>query len=135
MAFSFPRAAGSLRSLLAAPFAVVVAVSTLSACAAPASAPAGGSVELRVVVKLVRPSEDPKAIADEATRRAGVSASYAAAVSATMHALVLHCADASACDAAMARLRQASGVYEAVEVDGRKRRLSVSLVDDVVRFP
>ena len=77
---------------------------------------------MRVVVKLVRPSEDAKAIAEEATRRAGVSASYAAAVSTSMHALVLHCADASACDAAMARLRGASGVYETVEVDGRKQR-------------
>ncbi len=77
---------------------------------------------MRVVVKLVRSSEDTRAIADEATRRAGVPASYAAAVSATWHALVLHCADASACDAAMAKMRQASGVYEAVDVDGRKHR-------------
>ncbi len=122
MAPRFPRVAGSARVLLAAPFAAAFAVSALSACAAPASAPAIGGVELRVVVKLVRPSEDARAIADEATRRAGVSASYAASVSASMHALVLHCADASACDAAMARLRQASGVYEMVEVDGRKQR-------------
>jgi hypothetical protein len=108
--------------LLAAPFAAAFAVSALSACAAPASAPAGSGLALRVVVKLVHPSEDRKAIADEATRRAGVAASYAAAVSTSMHALVLHCADAAACDAAMTRLRQASGVYEMVEVDGRKHR-------------
>lgn len=122
MAPRFPRVAGSARVLLAAPFAAAFAVCALSACAAPASAPAGSGVTLRVVVKLVRPSEDQKSIADEATRRAGVAASYAAAVSASMHALVLHCDDAAACDAAMARLRQASGVYEMVEVDGRKQR-------------
>ena len=122
MAPRLPRAAGSARALLAAPFAAALVASALSACAAPASAPAGGGVTLRVVGKLVRPSEDTKAIAEEATRRAGVAASYAAAVSASMHALVLHCADTSACDAAMARLRQASSVYETVEVDGRKQR-------------
>ena len=121
MAPRLPRAAGSARALLAAPFAAALVASALSACAAPASTPASGGVTLRVVVKLVRPSEDTNAIADEATRRAGVAASYAAAVSASMHALVLHCADTSACDAAMARLRQASNVYETVEVDGRKR--------------
>ena len=122
MAPRFPRVARSARVLLAAPLAVAFAASALSACAGPASAPASNGVELRVVVKLVTPSEDTKAIADEATRRAGVSASYAASVSASWHALVLHCADASACDAAMARLRQASGVYDMVEIDGRRQR-------------
>ena len=124
MAFHFPRAAGSVRSLLAVPFAAAVAVSALSACAAPAErAPGmGGPVELRVLVKLVRPSQDTAAIAAEAGRQAGVPASYAAAVSAAWHSLNLRCVDAAACEAAVARLRQASTVYEAVELDGRKQR-------------
>jgi hypothetical protein len=108
--------------LRAAPFAVALAASALSACAAPAAAPTVGGVEVRVLVKLARPSQDSTAIAAEATRSAGVSASYASAVSAGWHALVLHCPDAPACDAAMLRLRQTSAVYEAVELDGRKQR-------------
>ena len=99
----------------------MVAVSTLSACAATAE-PAARAVELRVLVKLVRPSQDTAAIAAEATRQAGVPASYAASVSAAWHSLSLRCVDAAACDAAVARLRQASGVYEAVELDARKQR-------------
>ena len=124
MAVLFPRAASSVRSLLAAPFAAAVAVSALSACAAPAERALGGvgPVELRVLVKLARPSQDTAAIAAEATRQAGVPASYAASVSAAWHSLSLRCADAAACDAAVVRLRQASTVYEAVELDGRKQR-------------
>lgn len=122
MAFRLPRAARSARVLLAAPFAAAFAASALSACAAPAADPAAGGVQLRVLVKLAHPSEDRAAIAAEATRQAGVPASYAASVSAAWHALSLRCVDASACDAAVLRLRQASGVYEAVELDGRKQR-------------
>ena len=124
MAFHFPRAAGSVRSLLAAPFAAAVAVSALSACAAPAerAVSTGAPVEVRVLVKLARPSQDTAAIAAEASRQAGVPASYAASVSAAWHSLNLRCVDAAACDAAVARLRRASAVYEAVELDGRKQR-------------
>jgi len=112
------------RTLLAAPFAAVVAASALSACAAPvpASGPAPGAVDVRVMVKLARPSDDRAAIAAEASRVSGVPASYGSAVSATWHALSLRCVDLSACDAAIDRLRQAKAAYEAVELDGRKRR-------------
>ena len=44
---------------------------------------------------------------------------YAAATSSTWHALLLGCAGAR-CDAAIARLRAADTVYQAVEIDGRK---------------
>jgi hypothetical protein len=122
MPFHSSRDAGSRHALLAVPFAAVVAASALSACAAPASAPAAGAVQVRVMVKLVRPSEDLAGIAAEASRVAGVPASYNSAVSATWHALSLHCTDLSACDAAIVRLRQAKSAYEAVELDGRKHR-------------
>lgn len=92
----------------------------LAACAAPASAGASSlEVDARVLVKLVHPSDDHVAIVTEASRHAGVPVRYAAAVSSAWHALSLHCPDAAACDAAIARLRQ-SGVYAAVEPDARK---------------
>ena len=74
------------------------------------------------MVKLARPSGDRADIAAEVSRVAGVPASYGTAVSANWHALSLRCVDTSACDAAIARLRQAKAAYEAVELDGRKRR-------------
>ena len=73
------------------------------------------------MVQLVRPSEDASAISAEASRYGGVSVTYAAATSASWHALSLHCLDASQCEAAIARLRATSMVYRAVEVDGRKK--------------
>lgn len=103
----------------AASFAAALAAGALSACAAPAAA----GVDLRVVVKLTQASKDMTAIAEEATRRAGVPATYVAGVDPIWHALVLHCADAPTCDAAVLRMRQATGVYAAVELDGRKRAL------------
>jgi hypothetical protein len=104
------------------PVSVAAALASLwlGACAAAPAADAG-PVSVRIVVKLVRASEDGAAIAAEASRVAGVPVAYAAAVSPFWHALGLRCADAPACDAAMARLRAASGVYESVEVDGRKK--------------
>ncbi|HSC62508.1 MAG TPA: hypothetical protein VLD35_02660 [Caldimonas sp.] len=74
---------------------------------------------LRVMVKLTRASQDATAIASQAAHVAGVPVTYAAATSSTWHALVLQCAGAS-CDAALARLRAASEIYQAVEIDGRK---------------
>ncbi|MEP7301290.1 MAG: hypothetical protein ABI699_07155 [Caldimonas sp.] len=123
MALPLLRHAGALRARLATAFALVAAA-TLSACAAPSapSAPSAAAFEMRVLVKLVRPSEDATAIAAEASRQAGVPARYAASVSTVWHALSLRCADAAACGAALARLRQASGVYQAVEPEGRKQR-------------
>ena len=70
-------------------------------------------------VELARPSDDADAIAAEAARIAGVPVTYAAATSSTWHALTLHCAGAR-CDAAIARLRAADTLYQAVEIDGRK---------------
>ncbi|MEO8524645.1 MAG: hypothetical protein ABI460_08005 [Caldimonas sp.] len=80
-------------------------------------------MNVRILVKLTRPTGDHAAIAAEASRQAGVAAKYAASVSAAWHALVLHCSDAAECDLAITRLQQASGSYEAVERDGRKQRL------------
>jgi hypothetical protein len=100
------------------------ALSALAACAAPSEPIAPAQANVRVMVKLVHSSEDARAIADEAARVAGVAVSYAAATSPSWHALVLRCADAAACDAAIARLRAAGTLYQAVEVDGRKTRLS-----------
>jgi hypothetical protein len=102
-----------------------VAVTTaLAACAALANPPAAGAVEVRVLVKLVQPSENAAAISAEASRQAGVAVSYVAATSASWHALSLHCATASQCEAAIARLRAAGAVYQAVELDGRKAPLA-----------
>jgi hypothetical protein len=104
-------------AMLALPLAAAAA---LSACAAPAGA-AGGPVEVRLMVKLTRPSADKAAIAAEVSRVAGVPAGYASMVSESWHALRLRCSDASACDAAIDRLRQARESFEAIELDGRKR--------------
>ena len=108
--------------MLVAPFAAAVAATSFAfiACAVPAAAATPG-VDARVLVKLLQPSEDAAAIAAEATRQAGVPVDYAASVSTVWHALFLHCPDAAACDAAIARLRQ-SGSYVVVEPDGRKQR-------------
>jgi len=111
-----------MRERLAVPIAAALAAGALSACAAPAPGQAPSAVDVRVMVKLVRASEDRVAIAAEASRVAGVPASYGSAVSTTWHALSLRCVDLSACDAAVDRLRQAKAAYEAVELDGRKRR-------------
>jgi hypothetical protein len=113
------RGARPARAWLALPLAA--AVGALSACAAPAAEPAPGSVEVRLMVKLARPSDDQAGIAAEVSRVAGVPASYRSLVSANWHALSLRCADPSACDAAIDRLRQARASFEAVELDGRKR--------------
>jgi len=99
--------------------AACVLAGTLAACAAPHEAAADGAASLRVMVKLARASEDASAIASEAARVAGVPVNYAAAAGPTWHALVLRCAGAQ-CDAAIARLRAADSLYQAVEIDGRK---------------
>jgi hypothetical protein len=101
--------------------ACALAVS-LAACGTPQHAVADSATTARVMVKLVRPSDNATAIAAEATRVAGVPVTYAAATSAAWHALSLRCASASDCEAAIARLRSAAAVYETVEVDSRKTR-------------
>ena len=102
----------------------LLAALTASACGTPAQRDAGEMPALRVMVKLVRGSDDAAAIAAEASRVAGVRVSYAAATSLQWHALALHCASVAECDAALARLHAASGVYQSVEIEGRKTRSS-----------
>ena len=106
-------------SAVASAAAACVLASALAACAAPRQTAADGAAPLRVMVKLAHASDDANAIAAEAARIAGVPVTYAAATSATWHALALHCAGAR-CDAAIARLRAADTLYQAVEIDGRK---------------
>ena len=106
-------------SAVASAAAACVLASALAACAAPREGGADAVAPLRVMVKLTRASDDANAIAAEATRIAGVPVSYAAATSSTWHALALQCARAR-CEAAIARLRAAGTVYQAVEIDGRK---------------
>ncbi len=117
---SLAQASGLRRSRAPVSIAAAFACLWLGACAA---APAGDAarVSVRIIVKLVRPSEDGAAIAAEASRVAGVPVGYAAAVSPLWHALGLRCVDVPACDAAIARLRDATGTYQAVELDERKR--------------
>ena len=109
----------TMTSTVASAAAACVLASALAACAAPGEVAADGAAPLRVLVKLTRASEDASAIAAEAARIAGVPVTYAAATSATWHALSPHCAGAR-CDAAIARLRAADTLYQAVEIDGRK---------------
>jgi len=117
---SLVQPSGLRRSGVPVSIAAAFACLWLGACAA---TPAGDAapVSVRIVVKLVRPSEDGSSIAAEASRVAGVPVAYAASVSLLWHSLGLRCADAPACDAAMARLRAAKDTYEAVELDERKR--------------
>jgi hypothetical protein len=118
------RGAGLARTLFFAPLAGALAGAAVAliGCDAPAVAAASApTFDARMLVKLARPSVDAAAIAAEATRQAGVPVAYAASVSAEWHALILHCPDAAACDAAITRMRQ-SGSYADVEPDARKRR-------------
>ena len=111
------------RSVAAAAAGCALVAVLASACSAPASRDvAGEAPPLRVMVKLVRGSEDAATIGAEASRIAGVHVSYAAATSAQWHAIALHCASATECDAAVARLRDATTVYQTVEIEGRKAR-------------
>jgi hypothetical protein len=118
----FPTTTSGVASAAAA----CVLATSLVACAAPreaaspASSASAAAAPLRVMVKLVRGSADAMAIATEASGVAGVPVSYAAATTLTWHALTLHCASAAQCDAAIARLRAAGTIYQAVEIDGRK---------------
>jgi len=111
-------AAGFGRSLLVAHAGAALAA--LAACAAPGNVGAA-PVEARLLVKLVRAEADPAAIAAEATRRAGVPVRYGAAAGEAWHAIVLQCADAAGCEAAIARLRGAASTYQAVERAARRQ--------------
>ena len=109
------------RSAVAAAAACTLVAALTSACGAQPSREAAGQMPpLRVMVKLVRASEDVGTIGAEASRIAGVPVSYAAATSAQWHAIALHCTSAAECDAAVARLRAATNVYQTVEIEARK---------------
>ena len=95
------------------------AATWLAACATPAPA-----TELRVLVKLARPSSDSAAIARLVSDRAGVTARYLGSSSLTWHALVLPCSGASDCEAVLQRLRADRIAIEAVERDETKRMLT-----------
>lgn len=98
------------------------AATALAACAAADDRTVAAPVDVRVLVKLVRASDDASAISAEAARWAGVPVSHAAAASAAWHALALHCSSAAECSAAVERLRAAQSTYLTVEIEGRKIR-------------
>lgn len=114
----FPTTTSGVASAAAA----CVLASALVACAAPADAAPDAASSVRVVVDLVHGSEDAALIAAEASRIAGVPVRYAAATSATRHALFVQCTGADRCEAALARLRAAGTTYRTVEIDGKKTR-------------
>ena len=101
---------------------VAASIAWLVACAAPepASAPPGGA-EMRVLVKLVKASTNPDAVAAQVTVASGTQARYLAATSPQWHALALVCASAQACEAAFQRLGTNNAVFEVVQRDERKR--------------
>lgn len=106
---------------MAAPIAAIFATGALWACAVPASQAPEAGIDVRILVKLARPSQDGGAIGAEAARLSGVAAVYAKPMSAAWHVVVLRCTGVESCDAAIARMRLARDVYEAVEPEGRKQ--------------
>jgi hypothetical protein len=76
---------------------------------------------LQVLVELIAPSDDGAQIAAEASRISGVAVRYVSATSSQWHALLLECATAADCEAALQRLREARDVYLAVQRDERER--------------
>lgn len=95
----------------------------LNACAATASEqlPAK-SPGLRVIVRLVQPSDDAAAIEQQAAQVARVPVRYAAAAGGNWHAIVLACSGETDCHAALQRLRDHPSLYAEVERDGRRKR-------------
>jgi hypothetical protein len=79
----------------------------------------------RVMVRLRDPSVDRAAVAAQAQAVAGVPVQATGAVTPEWQALTLDCADAAACDAAVARLRADTGRYLLVEIDRRVSTLPV----------
>ena len=90
----------------------------VGACANEATAPQS---TMRLIVKIIQPSEDGAAIAGLVSRSAGVPARYLTATSAAWHAVALECDGARACEAALKRLRADRRHFEAIERDERKR--------------
>jgi hypothetical protein len=100
----------------------LVAGLSLAACAGTVPSPRATAVDVRVLVRLVQPSADSRAISAAASQQARVPVTYAAAASPTLHALSLHCDSAAQCETAIERLRSAGAVYAAVEIEGRKQK-------------
>ena len=105
-------------SRLARHAALLLCFGLVAACANETTAPQS---PMRLIVKLTQPSEDGAAIARLVGRSAGVPARYLAATSAAWHVVALECDGASACEAALERLRADSRHFDAVERDERKR--------------
>jgi len=107
--------------------AAAASMTWLVACGAqppspvPVSSAAPASAELRVMVKLVNPSTDPRAIAAQVAAAAGTGARYLSATSPQWHALALVCGEPGACEAALQRLGDQKALFEAVQRDERKR--------------
>ncbi|MDB6002240.1 MAG: hypothetical protein JWP52_3939, partial [Rhizobacter sp.] len=95
--------------------------STASSASASADQSPSG---VRVMVKLAKPTVDRAAVAAHAQDVAGVPVQATNAVSPDWHALSLACANAAACDAAIARLRADTGAFVAIETDARRRPLT-----------
>ena len=97
------------------------------ACASPEPArPAASTptLETRLMVKLVRPSDDGAAIARAAAQSAGVPVRYVASSSAQWHVIVLRCDDAARCESGVERLRRDVATFEAVQQDDRMRPMA-----------
>jgi hypothetical protein len=90
------------------------------AMAAPPTASAS-STELRLLAKLARPSTDAASIEREVSSAAGVPARHLSSTSPQWHALLLRCASAAECDAAVRRLRADAATFEAIQLDERRR--------------
>jgi hypothetical protein len=93
-------------------------VLALAACALPAAAPAS---EMRVLVKLVQPLDDPVRIAEQAASASGSPVRYIASSGGGWHALTLGCTVTADCDAAFVRLQADALRFESVQRDTRKR--------------
>lgn len=90
----------------------------MTACAGESLPPRAG---VRVIVELVQPSQNRDAVVRHAQQVAGVPVRYAAAVGPESHALQISCANESACQEALSKLRSDAGFYSA-ELDGVKKK-------------
>lgn len=88
----------------------------LAACVA---APASGG-EMRVLVKLAQPQNDPATIASLAAQVSGHAARYVASGGGDWHALAITCGMPDDCDAALRRLAEDGTRIAAAQRDARK---------------
>jgi hypothetical protein len=101
--------------------ALLLCSTLIGACATEPAIERTSGTAMRLIVKLVQPSEDRAAIERLVSQSAGVPARYLAATSAAWHAVALDCDGTSACEAALTRLRADRRHFEAIERDERKR--------------